>query len=547
MAAAQKIGRWFHSLLGRTQKLPTNDEIFSIYLDGIKDGMFDWDLQNNTMRYPASYQILGYTEKEMGTMHSDWQKFVHPDDHKPAVELALRYAKREIPQYKNTFRMRHKDGRWIWLQSRAVGVWNKKGEMQRLVGMHVDITQQKEHEESLKKLAEENKRQREELEVAIQRAEAASRAKSDFLATMSHEIRTPLNVVIGVAQLLRKKNTSGREAAMVDALYANADHLSKLVNDLLDLSRIEATDIELAYQPFVLSNILDVVRNMFEGEMSSKGITLLVHDRADTCVLMGDALRLQQILINLMGNALKFTEQGQVTVAAECEIKNDQAFVTIMISDTGVGILPEKIDTIFDKFVQGDQSISRRYGGSGLGLAICKSLATLMGGDISVASKPDEGSTFTLTLPFKIGQSEGVAEPHNTLATDSICRGVALLVEDYPPNVMVAKYMLEELGYDVDVAASGTEALDKIRSRLEAYDVILMDVHMPDMDGFEVTKKVRELEQQKGFRHYIVGLTAHALIGDRERCIKAGMDEYVTKPINPAVFVEKLSARVRAA
>jgi signal transduction histidine kinase/CheY-like chemotaxis protein len=429
-----------------------------------------------------------------------------------------------------------------------VGVWSDNGKMVRMVGTHTDITQQKEREEMLHNLVDENVRQREELAVEKERAERANQAKSDFLATMSHEIRTPLNVIVGMAQLLLTRLKTAQERQMVDVLHSHAELLSKLVSDLLDISRIESTGITLEMQPFILSDILEAVHLMFESEMRRKGVSFKIDNQTDNAVLIGDALRVQQILVNLAGNAMKFTKEGQVTITAKNIRDGNKSDITIAVTDTGAGIAPDKIGTIFNKFVQEDQTISRRFGGSGLGLTICKSLADLMGGEITVTSVPNKGSTFTLRLSLPTQQSlNSRPDSANDATILEQSRGHVLLVEDYLPNVNVATLMLEQCGYHVDVADSGEAALKQLQSREKPYDIILMDVQMPDMDGFETTSRIRALEKQKGFHQRIVGVTAHAFADDRARCIEAGMDEYITKPLDINRLEQKLSKLDKAA
>jgi CheY-like chemotaxis protein len=337
---------------------------------------------------------------------------------------------------------------------------------------------------------------------------------------------------------------------MVETLYANADVLLKLVSDLLDLSRVEAAQIELETRPFDLSALLNSLHVMFDNQAAAKDLKFSIVDHSKSEVLLGDPTRLQQILINLIGNAIKFTNRGAITVTADCrrQPESDMTEVEISVADTGVGILADKLAIVFDKFVQADQTISRRFGGSGLGLAISKSLAQLMGGDITAASKPGEGSVFTIHISLKTGK-----RPETALAAKSLPVAVpstgnmVLVIEDYAPNVMVATMMLEHLGYRAEVAGSGEEAIYKIRQRKTPYTAVLMDVQMQGMDGFETTRQIRDLEKERGFHHFIIGVTAHALAGDRDKCLDAGMDDYMSKPVNPDLLAQKLNILAKKA
>ncbi len=394
------------------------------------------------------------------------------------------------------------------------------------------------------RLTRENELQRRELAEAKEKAESASLAKSDFLATMSHEIRTPMNAVVGLSTLLARTPLNDKQREMVDTLRTNADVLLKLINNLLDLSRIEAEQIELEISDFTLGEVLKELEGVFDLQMKQKGLAFTVTDASKGLTLQGDRTRIQQIMINLVGNAFKFTDKGGIDAKVTATAGPDgRAEVAFSVTDTGIGIAPAKLATIFNKFSQADQSISRRFGGSGLGLAISKRLSQLMGGDIKVTSTEGKGSTFTATwnLPVaRIAAPESVAATADT-ANAAPTHTTVLLVEDYPANVMVATMMLESMGYSVEAVPSGKQAIQKISAQAAPYVAILMDVQMNDMDGYETTRRVRALEKEKGFRHTIIGVTAHALAGDRERCIEAGMDDYMSKPIHPEVLAQKLS------
>ena len=555
MAALVVANLALFSLIARNsraeEKLRKSEDLFSVVLRGINDGVFDYDVLADKMSYsPASYEMTGYTEKELGTKRENILSLLHPDDVEEARNMLVRYARHEIPTYNYVFRIRHKDGHWVWIMSRGMGVWNKKGKLLRLVGAHTDITVYKQREEELKFFIEENEKQRYELLQAKDKAEAANRAKSDFLATMSHEIRTPLNVVIGLARLLLETPMDKKQHEMTDTLCVNADILLRLVNDLLDISRIESGQVELESRSFTFETVFKSLESMFSSQADAKGLSLTLENRIGAQAFTGDVTRIQQILVNLIGNALKFTASGSINVKAFADMHDDKGLIRVLVSDTGVGIPPEKIHVVFDKFVQADQTISRRFGGSGLGLAISQSFAHLMGGSIEIQSEPNIGSTFTLNMSLPLDHSHKLNQL--SLKTRAIPSNVTfdspiLVVEDYYPNIMVVTMMLEHLGYHVDVAKSGAEALSKVQSREEPYAAILMDVQMHEMDGFETTRRIRRIEDEKGFHHFVIGVTAHALAGDRDRCLEAGMDDYMSKPINPDLLEKKLSRLAQAA
>ena len=394
------------------------------------------------------------------------------------------------------------------------------------------------------KLLRENERQRHELEIAKEKAEAANEAKSNFLATMSHEIRTPMNVVTGLARALAKTRLDEQQQKIVSALHSNADLLLNLINDLLNISRVESGQVELESVPFTFTSILNDMQLMFAAQAAEKKILYRMEDTTDGRMFKGDRTRCQQILMNLVSNAVKFTSQGEISVHANAKDSGNGRYeITIRVRDTGIGIPEDKLPLIFEKFTQADETITRRFGGSGLGLSIAKSLALLMDGDISVETSYGKGAMFTLTLTLDECKASEFGTPQAkdaAIVAPGVNSGTVLIVEDYAPNIMVASMMLEDMGFTVATAENGQQAIDAVTNAPVPFLAILMDVQMYDMDGLETTRRIRELEKTKGNHNTIIGVTAHALAGDRERCISAGMDDYVSKPIHPDILAAKL-------
>ncbi len=509
-------------------------------------GVWDWNVRDGTVFFSPRWRaLLGLDQAPLSDGLHEWSDRVHPDDLAGCLADLHRHMGGQ-GLYRHEYRMRAGDGSWRWVLDRGqVFAHDADGQVLRMVGTLADISERKaldaelkQHRDHLEDLVDERTA---ELEAARQESERLARVKTDFLAHMSHEIRTPLNAVIGLAQVGERGGSAGDALAAFRHIRQAGDHLLLVINDVLDFSRLQAGKVAVEAKPFRLREAVDDACRLVAAAAQDKGLQLHTEVAPDVPDwVRGDALRLRQILLNLLANAVKFTEHGAVRL----DVSQRDRQTCFRVSDSGIGMHADALTRLFLPFEQADSSTTRRYGGSGLGLAISHALALSMDGTLTACSTPGQGSAFLLCLPLAavdagqaaVQPAPGVAAP----AGAQRLQGFRLLAaEDQEVNRMVLQAMLAFEGAQVEFAENGQQALDLLQQRgADAFDAVLMDVQMPVMDGLQATRALRALAPALP----VVGLTAHALDEERQRCQAAGMVAHVTKPLQLEVLVATLLA-----
>jgi len=467
---------------------------------------------------PSSEKVLGYDPAE--AVGKSYKEFVHPDDHDSSAE-AMRSVLSESSPRPIEYRARHKDGTWRHLSASGAVARGPDGSPLYYVAVAKDITERVLAQERLEQLAR-------DLTDARDRALKASRAKSEFVANMSHEIRTPLNGVIGMASLLLGSDLSSENREVVSTIHASGDTLLRVINDVLDFSKIEAGHIEVSPSPSNPAQIVSDVVATYQTQAQERGIGLRwIGGRAeDAQFVMVDAVRVRQILSNLVSNATKFTHEGEVTLSW----KLSAGRLRFEVIDTGIGISSDRLAAVFESFTQADDSTHILYGGTGLGLSISKRLTELMGGSILAQSEEGVGTTFMVEFPVEVVSSQMLAEPAAAASSRSVSGLRVLVAEDNPVNVKVIQRMLQRLGCSSKIASNGIEASRMALSG--EFDLVLMDMQMPVCDGLEATRTIRRGEALSHHpRQRIIALTANALNESRILCEQAGMDGFLPKPL----------------
>jgi PAS domain S-box-containing protein len=502
------------------QKLRDSEELYRLLSSNTRDMIALYKIDASATRTfisPSVKDILGYTPEEL-VGNSPYDN-IHPEDGQRVKEI-LQSVVFTGNSATLEYRMRRKDGSYVWLESHAHPFYDDTGNMTGFQSSSRDISKRKEFEASLKE--------------AKEKAEEATRAKSLFLSMMSHEIRTPMNAIVGLTNLLLQNNPREDQQERLNLLKFSGHNLLTIINDILDFSKIEAGKLVLESIDIDLKKLLSDTKRMLEPRAQEKNISLYMkYDPKLPEFLKGDTVRISQIVTNLLSNAIKFTERGYVELSVKLLAEEKGKYsVRFAVKDSGIGIEADKLETIFEHFTQADNDITRRFGGTGLGLTITKGLLHLMGSKIDLESVPGYGSTFSFALTMDKGKDQpAVATNHvpDKLANDETIN--VLLVEDNRINQIVALNFMQQWGVSVDIANDGFEALNMITRK--SYNMVFMDLQMPGMDGYEASRKIRAMEGSYFKDIPIIALTAAAMSGMRDKVMETGMNDFISKPFDP--------------
>ncbi|MCK5681652.1 response regulator [bacterium] len=512
-----EIFRDITSRIKTQHDLESNRLQLNLVMEAANLGYWDWrPLNDDLFTNDIFLTMLDYAPDAFPETTERWSTLVHPDDLDAAVKFLQPFLDGDDSLYRTEFRMRNADGQWCWvLDVGRVVERNPEGQAARLIGVHIDITEKKQAEL--------------ELIESRQQANIANQAKSDFLANMSHEIRTPMNAIIGMSQLTLETDLKPDQKNYISKVHSSAEALLGIINGILDFSKIEAGKLDLEQVDFTLQSVIDDVQMLIVLRAEKKGLKLTADIAAEIPkTLKGDPLRLGQILINLTGNAVKFTTHGEVKISVNLiEAHEEGVTLHFCISDTGIGISEADQGKLFKSFSQVDSSTTRKFGGTGLGLSISKELIELMGGSTWLESEIGRGSRFSFSIPLTLGKAERVVtKPLEQFEDLGLHGAKILLVDDNELNLELAIALLDREGVLVTSARNGQEALDLMQTK--SFDGILMDLQMPVMDGYMATREIRKLPQGKTLP--IIAITANVRNEDREKAAAAGMNDHIGKP-----------------
>lgn len=509
---------WQYSDVTETKNATTflkwNEEKYRSIIENMGLGIIEVDSNQKIIYVNNQFcKDSQYTSKELVGQNAE--NLLLPKDKENRNRMKEINSKRE-KGFSGAYeiQIKRKDGSLLWMLISGTPRYNSKKKYIGSIGIHLDISKQKNTEQELRDQRE--------------KAEQSKKAKEIFLANMSHEIRTPMNAIIGFSHLLKSVSLTDKQIPYVDAIISSSENLLVIINDILDFSKIESGKFSIEKVPFQLETIIEKVIKQIELKSLEKNIIIkVIYDPKLPKTIIGDPIRLGQILLNLINNSVKFTSEGRIKIICTAnKVESDKVEVSFKIADTGIGMKKEMLEKVFEDFIQADDSISRKYGGTGLGLTISKHLIQLMGGEISVESALGIGTIFTFTLSFKIGSERKTNKKKVAIIEERTLTGIKiLLAEDNEFNQMLALSILQSWGADVSVAKNGKEALKKVKKI--KFDIILMDIQMPEMDGLEATENIR---RKLHLNTPIIALTANALKDDKENYLKYGINDYISKP-----------------
>ena len=506
------------------ENLRNNDLLrWKFALEGVGDGVWDWNIETNDALYSMRWKtMLGYAEQDILPTNQEWQKRIHPDDQVMVAGNMQAYLTGMSPTYKVEYRLKCKDDTYKWILGRGIIVSHDlQGQPLRMIGTHTDITTLKEAEQLLQN--------------NIAKAEKIVLLKSQFLSNMSHEIRTPLNAIMSIAFLTQQTDLTAQQQNYLSDINCSAKWLLGILDNILNYSKLEAGKIELEQEHFAVDVLISSLKTVTAPLMTDKNVHL-IFEVASTVpsVLIGDSLRLGQVLLNLMSNAIKFTHTGSVTLKVQLlSLVDQQAHLSFSVTDTGIGLDINHKNKLFEAFNQADNSTTRLYGGTGLGLSISKALVSAMGGHISIESQKGIGSCFSFMITLELATTPKVAvSPITSLKHDvkypRLLNARILVVEDNP---VIQKLIPAIMGYEgilVDLAKNGLEALALLADN--TYAAVLMDCQMPIMDGFEATERIRANPHFDTLP--IIAMSGNADEDDQQRCLACGMNDFISKPVD---------------